>query len=153
MSVTNKEHHMSPATTESTPRDYAEVVAGVRHAIAAYCHAVDDGRVDDVIALFAPEGVSALPDMDPVEGHDALRALYGGLPSRGGTQRHLVVNTAVSTQDGGEVGAISDLVVLGHGKNGWRIQLVGRYEDVLREHDGRWCFASRSLTFANPVTP
>lgn len=134
------------------PQADVEVVAEVRQAIAAYCQALDDGRVDDLVALFAPDGVSALPGMDPVEGHDALRALYAGLAAMGGTQRHLVVNTAVSTGDSGQVTATSDLVFLIHGESGWQIPLAGRYEDVLREHDGRWRFASRSLTFTTPVT-
>ncbi|GLY38903.1 hypothetical protein Amsp01_049270 [Amycolatopsis sp. NBRC 101858] len=141
-----------PATPGSAVPEHSEVIAEVRHAIAAYCQALDDGRVDDLVALFTPGGVSALPGMDPAEGHDSLRALYRGLAARGGTQRHLVVNTTVSTEDGGQVSAISDLVFLSHGESGWQVPLAGRYEDVLTRHDGAWRFATRSLTFTTPVT-
>ncbi|ADJ48863.1 hypothetical protein AMES_7037 [Amycolatopsis mediterranei S699] len=142
---------MPTATPGSTAQGGAEVVAEVRHAIAAYCQALDDGRVDDLVSLFTPDGVSALPGMDPVEGHDALRELYRGVTAQGGTTRHVVVNTAVSTGDGNQVSAVSDLVFLSHGENGWQIALAGRYDDVLRRHDGHWLFAGRSLTFTAPA--
>jgi ketosteroid isomerase-like protein len=132
------------------PQVNAEVAAQARQAIAAYCQALDDGRVDDLIALFTPDGVSALPGMDPVRGHDALRALYQALAEQAGLQKHLVVNTVVSALADGRVGAVSDLVFLSHGENGWQIPLAGRYEDVLTEDDGRLRFASRSLTFTTP---
>ncbi len=55
---------------------YADVVEGIRATIAAYTHALDDGRTDDVVATFCPDGVVDIPGMGTHVGHDALRAAY-----------------------------------------------------------------------------
>ncbi len=52
----------------------ADVTAGVQAALAAYTQALDDGRTDDVVATFCPDGAIDLPGMGTHEGHDALRA-------------------------------------------------------------------------------
>ena len=49
----------------------ADVDAGVRAAIAAYTQALDDGRTDDVVATYCPDGVCDIPGMGTHEGHDA----------------------------------------------------------------------------------
>lgn len=120
---------------------------GIRQAIAEYCQALDDGRVDDLVALFTSDGASALPGMDPVEGHDALGELYRGLVPKA-PQRHLVLNTVVSELGVGRASAVSDLVFLTQSESGWDIGLVGRYDDLLREEGGRWRFERRRLSFA-----
>ena len=86
---------MTAPTHESADRTRAEVVEGVRGAVAAYCHALDDGRTDDLVALFTPDGSSALPGMDPVVGHEQLTALYRELTPKG-PQRHLALNVVVT---------------------------------------------------------
>ena len=60
----------------SQTANYAEVVEGVRATIAAYTQALDDGRTDDVVATFCPDGVCEIPGMGTHEGHDALRQAY-----------------------------------------------------------------------------
>ncbi|PBC49214.1 hypothetical protein CJ179_14255 [Rhodococcus sp. ACS1] len=127
----------------------AEVTEGVRRAIAAYCHALDDGRVDDLVALFTSDGRSALPGMDTVEGHDALRDLYRALVPQA-PQRHLVFNTVISNREDGRIGAVSDLVFLTKSESGWTITLVGRYEDLLRREGEYWRFEHRALAFTAP---
>ena len=62
---------------------YAEVVEGIRATIAAYTQALDDGRTDDVVATFCPDGVCEIPGMGTHEGHDALRTAYAGWKPRG----------------------------------------------------------------------
>ena len=57
-----------------TKTTYAAVVEGVRATIAAYAQALDDGRTDDVVATFCPDGVCDIPGMGTHEG-DALRGL------------------------------------------------------------------------------
>ena len=62
---------------------FAEVVEGVRATLAAYTQALDDGRTDDVVATYCPDGVCEIPGMGTHEGHDALaRPTRNG--SRGG---------------------------------------------------------------------
>lgn len=119
----------------------------VRQVIAKYCQALDDGRVDDLVALFTEDGVSALPGMDSVRGRDALGELYRNLVPKA-PQRHLVLNTVVSELGAGRAGAVSDLVFLTKSESGWDVSLVGRYDDLLREEEGHWRFESRTLSFA-----
>ena len=74
---------------------FAEVVRGVRAALATYTQALDDGRTDDVVATFCPDGVCDIPGMGTHTGHDALRQAYTKWAPRR-PQRHLVLNTVVA---------------------------------------------------------
>ena len=108
----------------------------MRNTIAAYTHALDDGRTDDVVATFCPDGAI---DMGR-PGH-ATRATTRCAPPtpagrRDGPQRHLVLNTHITEWDDHEAKAVSDVVFLLQGKDGWAVQLVGRYHDVLHHDDG-----------------
>jgi len=129
-----------------TNTTYAEVAEGVRAAIAAYTHALDDGRTDDIIATFCPDGVCDIPGMGTHVGHDALREAYTRWkPTR--PQRHLVVNTLVTDWNDHEATATSDVVFLLKGDSGWAIQVVGRYHDALHHDDGTWRFHQRVAEF------
>jgi SnoaL-like domain len=125
---------------------YAEVVEGVRAAIAAYVQALDDGRTDDVVATFCPDGVANIQGLGTHEGHDALRAAYSRWKPRQ-PQRHVVVNTLVTDWSDDEASAVSDLLFLLKGDAGWNVQLVARYHDTLHHADGRWRFHHRSAEF------
>jgi len=131
----------------SPSSSYAAVVEGVRAAMASYAHALDDGRTDDIVATFCPDGICDIPGMGTLEGHDALRGAYAKWkPVR--PQRHLVLNTLVTDWDDDEAHAVSDVVFLLQGDTGWGIQLVGRYHDLLhRDDDGRWRFHRREADF------
>ena len=132
---------------------FAEVAEGVRAAIAAYTHAIDDGRSDDVVATFCPDGSCDIPGLGAFSGEDELRAGYGRwqppVP-----MRHLVVNTLVTSgPDDGSASAVSDVVVLVLGDKGWKVQIVGRYRDDLhRADDGAWRFHRRVAEFVSPPT-
>jgi len=133
----------------STTTTYAEVVEGVRAALAAYAQALDDGRTDDVVATFCPDGVCDIPGLGTHEGHKALRDAYSKWkPVR--PQRHLVVNTLVTDWNDDEANAISDVIFVLQGDSGWAIQLVGRYRDTLHhdaDNDGAWRFHHRAAEF------
>ncbi|AXG81446.1 nuclear transport factor 2 family protein [Streptomyces paludis] len=134
--------------TEST---HAAVAAGVRAVIAAHAQAQDAGRTDDVVALYAPDGVLELPGAEPVKGHDALRAAFAGWqPTR--PQLHLTGNTVVTVQGVDEATAVSDVTFFHRGDGepgapGWTVRIVGRYEDTLRRYDGAWRLTRRSSAF------
>jgi hypothetical protein len=124
----------------------AEVAEGVRATIATYTQALDDGRTDDVVATFCPDGVCEIPGMGTHRGHDDLRGAYSTWkPER--PQRHLVLNTVVTEWSDTEATAQSDVVFLLLGESGWSIQLVGRYHDTLHHDDGTWRFRRRVATF------
>ena len=118
----------------------------MRAAIAAYCHALDDGRTDDLLATFCADGVVDIPGMGTHNGIDELRAAYTKWTPRG-PQRHLVLNTHVTEWSDTDAAATSDVVFLLKGERGWAVQVVGRYEDRLRCEDGVWRFARRAASF------
>jgi 3-phenylpropionate/cinnamic acid dioxygenase small subunit len=125
---------------------FAEVVAGVQAAVAAYAQALDDGRVDDVVATFCDDGSCDIPGLGTCRGHEELRAAYTRVvPGR--PQRHLVVNVTVRRWDDAEAEAVSDVVFLALGSRGWSVQLVGRYHDVLHRDGDCWKFHHRSAQF------
>ena len=126
---------------------FADVAEGVRAAIAAYTQALDDGRTDDVVATFCPDGGIDIPGLGTHEGHDAVRAAYAGwqpkLPVR-----HLVVNTLVTDWNDDAATATSDVIVLVQRDGGWAIQVVGRYHDTLHRDGDGWRFHRRAAEFA-----
>lgn len=131
---------------------FAEVAEGVRATIAAYTLALDDGRVDDVVATFTADGRVDIPGLGAHEGTDALRAAYAAVVPRR-PQRHLVLNTLVSDWSDAEAAAVSDVVFLLLGKDGtWGVQLVGRYTDALRNEGGTWRFHRRAAEFVRGDT-
>ena len=125
---------------------FADVAEGVRAAIAAYTLALDDGRTDDVIATFCTDGSCDIPGLGTHQGHDALREAYARVTPRR-PQRHLVLNTLVTDWNDHEAYATSDLVFLLMRDEGWAVQLVGRYEDVLHNDGGTWRFHQRIGSF------
>ena len=132
---------------------FADVSEAVRATISTYTQALDDGRVDDVVATFCADGSIDLPGMGQYAGTEALHAAYSKwVPRR--PQRHLILNTVITDWNDHEARATSDLVFILLGKDGWSIQLVGRYHDVLRHVDGRWLFSARVAEFvtATPAT-
>jgi ketosteroid isomerase-like protein len=135
--------------TDATVPSYAEVDAGVRRAIAAYTQALDDGRTDDVVATFCTDATVEIPGMGTHVGVDAIREAYAAWTPRR-SQRHLVLNTLVTEWTADEAHATSDVVFLLKGKDGWAVQVVGRYADVLHRDgaagDG-WRFHLRRASF------
>lgn len=125
---------------------YAEVAEGVRRAIATYTQAMDDGRTDDIVATFCPDGSVEMPGMGNHVGHDALRAAYDTWRPRR-PQRHLVLNTLLTDWNDDEAIAISDVVFILLGESGWAIQVVGRYHDTLHNDAGTWRFHRRVAEF------
>jgi len=127
---------------------FADVVEGVRAAMAAYAQALDDGRTEDVVATFCADGIVEIPGSGTFEGHDAIRNAYAGLTPRL-PQRHVVVNTLVTEWDDHHANAVSDLLFLQKGESGWAVQLVGRYRDTLRHDEGAWHFQRRTMKFVS----
>ena len=125
---------------------FADVSEGVRATIARYTQALDDGRTDEVVDTFCPEGSIVLPGMGTHEGHDALRAAYDSWKPRR-PQRHLVLNTLVDEWDDHEAAATSDVVLIVQNKEGaWSVGFVARYRDALRLDDGTWKFVRRTVS-------
>jgi hypothetical protein len=122
---------------------YEAVAAGVRGALAAHAQAQDDGRTEDIIALYAPDGVLEVPGIGTFEGTDAIRKAWDEWKPRR-PQRHMVTNTVITDWNNEEAGATSDVVFFQLGESGWSIQIVARYSDRFRCTDGKWLFSRRS---------
>lgn len=125
---------------------FADVAEGVRATIAAYTLALDDGRTDDVVATFCADGSVDIPALGTHEGHDALRDAFTAVEPQW-QQRHLVLNTHVTDWSEHEATAVSDVVFLLLGDDGWDIKIVGRYHDTLRHEAGTWRFHHRRAEF------
>lgn len=127
---------------------FADVAEGVRTTIARYTQALDDGRVDDVVATFCADGGCDMPGMGVHEGHDALRAAYEKWKPRR-PQRHLVLNTVITEWNDSEASAVSDVVFILQGDDGWTVHSVGRYHDTLHCADSQWRFHRRTAVFVD----
>jgi ketosteroid isomerase-like protein len=125
---------------------YVDVVEGVRATIAAHAHAQDDGRTEDLVALYVPEGVVEVPGMGTFEGADALRDAFKGWEPQA-PQRHMITNTVVSDWSEDSARALSDVVFVARGDAGWSVQVVGRYDDTFEHRDGAWLISRRSMQF------
>lgn len=124
----------------------AQIALGVQNTMAAYAHALDEGRTDDIVALFTSDGTSEILGAGAFEGHDAIRKIYSGLvPTQ--PQRHLVTNTIITSATPDEASAASDFILVLRGESGWAVAVVGKYEDTLRKEDGVWRFQYRKTTF------
>lgn len=124
----------------------AWVAAGVRAVIGAHTQAQDTGRTDEIVALYTPDGTLELPGTDPVQGHDALRkAFESWAPEK--PQLHLVANTTVTARSETEADAVSDVLFLQRGDDGWAPQVVGHYQDTFHRVDGTWLLHHRTTTY------
>lgn len=124
----------------------ATVAAGVQHTLASYAHALDAGRTDDVVALFAPDGSAEIPGFGRFEGHDELRAAYAQLVPAA-PQLHMVGNVVVTDVDGDEASAVSAFTMFLRGDSGWSVAVTGGYDDLFRRSaEGAWLIARRSMT-------
>lgn len=125
---------------------YAEVAEQIRALLAALAQAQDDGRTDDMVSLYAEDGVVDVPGLGTFSGASALReAFTGWAPTV--PQRHIVANTLVTKWDRDAAQVVSDVVFLQRGDSGWAVATVARYHDTFRNSDGTWALARRSMEF------
>lgn len=121
-----------------------EDVERIRRLDAEYCRLLDDGRWDELVALFTGDGV--FDGLSRVQGHPALRAFFAGLADGGLTAFwHYVTNLEVDV-DGDAARARSFLwqpCVL----DGRAFVAAGRYDDRLRRVGGEWRYAVKAVRF------
>jgi uncharacterized protein (TIGR02246 family) len=120
----------------------------VRHTIASYTYAADNGRFDDVAQLFAPDGVLEVQGVGGAvaEGRDAILQFFRGvggdvtITAPPGRMQHHVSSVRVDVVSPTEATATSYFTVMtGAGVDHW-----GRYKDAFAPaSDGRWLFVHR----------
>jgi 3-phenylpropionate/cinnamic acid dioxygenase small subunit len=119
----------------------------IRETIARYAHAVDGGRFDELVELFAPDGVLEVEGEPGHRGRDAIRAVVTGtgrdLAAGTGAPRirHHVSNVLIELEGTDEARARCYFVALtDRGVDHW-----GRYRDDLVRVGGAWRFSYRRV--------
>lgn len=120
----------------------------IRDLVAAYAHAADRGRFDDLVALFAPQGVLELPDGRRIVGRGAIAQLLretaeslGGGSGRRRLLRHHVSSHRILVEGPRAARGWAYFVVFSErGADHW-----GRYVDAYTRCGDTWCFASRHV--------
>src|SRR5262249_24110104 len=119
----------------------------IRDLVARYAHAADRGRLDDLCALFADDGVMRIDEREPLVGRAAIRAFLGD--TRGSVRSETTtarirphVSNLQITVDGpaSASGVAYFFVVTERGPDHW-----GRYRDRYRPDGGQWRFAERRV--------
>jgi ketosteroid isomerase-like protein len=119
----------------------------IRELVASYAHFADSGRFDEMVALFAEDGVLEIVDREELHGrqsiHDFLVATAARFreSSAPRSMRHHVTSLRIEVSAPGEATSASYFLVVGdHGPDHW-----GRYRDRYTHRDGRWLFARRRV--------
>ncbi|MGH9211482.1 MAG: nuclear transport factor 2 family protein [Acidimicrobiales bacterium] len=118
----------------------------IRRTMARYCHAVDDGRFDDLVELFTPEALYLAPGDRGLVGRADIRAFLEKAqpPERRG--KHVGFNAVIEV-DGDTATSTSDFVFLSrNGGRGWSVAVVGRYYDRFARQADDWLFSERSIS-------
>ena len=129
--------------------DVWELVAReeIRELVARYAHCADSGRFEELVALFAEDGLLQIDDREPLRGRDAILAFLAS--TRSGVRessavrsiRHHVSSLRIDVSAAAAATGASYFLVVGeHGPDHW-----GRYRDRYAHRDGRWLFARRQV--------
>jgi hypothetical protein len=129
--------------------DVWELVAReeIRELVARYAHCADSGRFEELVALFAEDGLLQIDDREPLRGRDAILAFLAS--TRSGVRESSAVRSIrhhvsslridVSARDAATASSYF-LVVTERGPDHW-----GRYRDRYTVSGGRWLFAAREV--------
>lgn len=127
-----------------------ELVAreSIRDLVARYNANGDSGRLDQVIALFAPDAVMEIAGEPPKVGREEIRTIFSD--AAGGAEwgdqpvylRHVTGTHQIDLVDEGRAtGRCYYFVLTAVGLDHW-----GRYLDEYRVVDGEWRFARRKVS-------
>ena len=119
----------------------------IRDLVARYNHAGDRGRLDELVACFADDGVVELEEVPPLRGRAAIQRHLEGVVERLAaatprpTLRHHVASlliecTAPDAARGHAYFSVFTEIGLDH----W-----GRYDDRFARVEGRWRIAARRV--------
>ena len=132
-------------------------LAEIQNLLNQYCHAVDRGSVDDILAVFHRDAVLRPRYLgeDVHNGIDAIRAWYTDydrkVRSTVNPMRHKITAPYVQV-DGDRATSVSyldaDFVSNANGEMG---VATGRYEDQLVKDQGRWWISERVILVDHSV--
>lgn len=120
----------------------------IRELAARYCYLIDGKRYDEWVELFTEDGVFEVSGLFRVEGRGALRSFADGIPlnDRGLPGfKHCTMNQLIELD--GDRATVRCYFLLVQESNPLRVDVAGRYEDVVVKREGRWWFQSRTAYF------
>jgi uncharacterized protein (TIGR02246 family) len=129
----------------------------IRNLAVRYSLAIDDGRFDEVAALFAPDATFAARYGEPLQGREAIAEFLEAnaaaqVASHHAVQGHLI---AADGDSGAAVGIVQVAAVLD--KGGETLRFALRCHDRYRLVEDRWVFAHRGIAVrfaeADPADP
>jgi uncharacterized protein (TIGR02246 family) len=119
----------------------------IRELMAEYCYRLDDGRYDDIAALFTEDGTWDTA-FGKATGRAAIAELARSLRARAGSERpravHLVTNIVIAL-DGARAQVRSNWMVMQNSPQGPKIGSGGAYTDEIVEQNGRWLLRYRKI--------
>lgn len=117
---------------------------------ARHNRAYETGDLHAWLGTFVVEGVLERAGHDPVEGHQALAAVFRDAPR---DRVHLVTDSQVEV-DGVRARQVCRFVVLKAGSNGSdvAVEAAGRYEDELVYERAAWYIVKRSVVRDLPAS-
>ena len=125
----------------------AEDKDAIRELMAEYCFRLDDGRYDEMAALFTEDGTWETA-FGQATGRAAIAKLAADIRARAGADRppaaHLVTNIAIAL-DGARARVRSNWMVMQNSPEGPRIGSGGAYADEIVQQNGRWLFRHRRI--------
>ncbi|MEZ4331323.1 MAG: nuclear transport factor 2 family protein [Myxococcota bacterium] len=121
--------------------------AAIIELTARYCQLAVSGKAEDIVELFAREGIMESGDIRE-QGHPRLLVLYRESLS---TLRPIpFVQNHVVSLDGDRATGFCSLE-LRMVENGEAVTAAGYYDDVFERENGVWKFAHRKLVFYHRV--
>ncbi len=120
----------------------------VARVLARYCHLVDDGRFDELVALFTVDGTFAFGDL-AATGPEELRAWFEQMQPPELRGKHLTANLIVDV-DGDDAVAVSDFVFFAFRDRRLVPMVAGRYRDEVTRVDGAWLIRRRDSDQLQP---
>jgi uncharacterized protein (TIGR02246 family) len=119
----------------------------IREVLAEYCFRLDDGRHDEMAALFTGDGTWDTA-FGKAKGRAEIAALARDIRARAGENRpraiHLVTNIAI-TLDSESATVRSNWTVVQNSPAGPKIGSAGGYADQMAKEDGHWRFRYRKI--------
>jgi 3-phenylpropionate/cinnamic acid dioxygenase small subunit len=119
----------------------------IQEVLAEYCFRLDDGRFDDMAALFTPNGTWDTA-FGAATGRAAIADLARSLRARAGEPRpravHLVTNIVIQL-DGARAQVRSNWTVVQNSPEGPKVGSGGGYADEMVKEHGRWLFHYRKI--------
>ena len=120
----------------------------IRELMAEYCFRLDDGRYDEMAALFTENGTWDTA-FGKATGREAIAELARSIRARAGAVRpraaHLVTNIVIALDGAVRAEVRSNWVVMQNSPQGPKIGSGGAYADRIVQQNGRWLFDYRKI--------